>query len=199
MTENVTTTEMPAEVAVPDLSLKIDHSMVDLETLGKKPYCPILSIGACGFSFDHDGEDYFYVPVSLESCMQLGMKLDASTIIWWMKQSDEARMAAFCNPEAVPLPMALDMFTTYLASRPITLWGNSARFDMGILDAAYEVCGKQTPWQFWSEGDYRTIKQSKRAKEIKLVRFGEHHNALDDAVSQARHLKTINSQLELGM
>ena len=35
-----------------------------------------------------------------------------------------------------------DAITDYLNSRPAHLWGNSARFDMGILEAAYLACGK---------------------------------------------------------
>lgn len=174
------------------------HAMVDLETMGTAPYAPLVAIGACAFRLD-DGEpidDVFYQAIKLDSCLELGMRPSGGTIEWWMKQSPEAR-AVFDDPDAVTLPMALDAFTDWLQSRPLKLWGNSARFDMGLLEAAYKVCNKVVPWQFWNECCYRTIKNLPAAKAVTLQRVGTYHNALDDAISQALHLRAINQQLQL--
>lgn len=175
----------------------MSHDMLDLETVGKKPYCPVVAIGAVRFEMDDpDMEDIFYTPITLESCMDVGLKPDASTVVWWMGQSEAAR-AMFTDPSAVALPVALDAFTDWLNSRPDMLWGNSARFDCGILHAAYEACGKVVPWDHRNERCYRTIKELPKAKEIKLVRSGTHHHALYDAISQARHLQAIWKHLGL--
>lgn len=175
------------------------HIMVDIETMGTDPYCPVLSIGACRFAMDDsepDDDSLFYQVISLGSCMDLGLKPNPNTISWWMKQSDEAKKI-FTDPNAVPLPLALDAFTDWLNSRPDQLWGNSARFDCGILEACYKACGKVVPWDHWNERCYRTLKSSPKAKEIELVRMGIHHNALDDAISQAHHLRAIWKHLGL--
>lgn len=171
--------------------------MVDIETMGRRPYCPILSIGAVRFDTDPnrflvaDPEaDLFYQPIRLASCLDVGLKVDADTLIWWTQQDDKAR-SVLNDPSAVDLPIALDAFTDWLNSRPDRLWGNSARFDFGILEAAYVACGKEVPWQFWRERCYRTIKNEPYAEKVQLVRQGTYHNALDDAMSQADHLKRI--------
>lgn len=173
------------------------EAMVDLETLGKKPFCPILSIGAVAFRLDEDTlpDDVFYQAVTLESCLELGLRVDAGTLQWWLNQTKDAQ-AVFHDAAAVKLPHALDAFTDWLNSRPLTLWGNSARFDMGILEAAYHVCGKELPWPFWKEGCYRTLKNLPGAPKLG-PRVGTYHNALDDAMTQALHLREIMRSLNL--
>lgn len=173
------------------------HVMLDIETMGTDPYCPVVAIGACRFAMDEQLiTDTFYQPISLESCMELGLKPSAPTIVWWLNQSQEAQ-DLFANKQAAAttLPMALDAFTDWLNSRPDQLWGNSARFDCGILEATYKVCSKVVPWEHWNERCYRTIKSLPKAKGIKLVRSGVYHNAMDDAISQANHLREIYRQL----
>lgn len=175
--------------------------MVDLETLGTQPYSPILSIGACAFRLDEAGPivDVFYQAVDLESSLDLGMRPSGGTIKWWVQQDEAARARAFHDPEAVKLPLALDAFTDWLNSRPLKMWGNSARFDLGLLEAAYKLCSKEVPWQFWDERCYRTVKSLPGAKKVNLLRFGIHHNALDDAISQAVHLRQLYTKLGLNL
>lgn len=175
------------------------HVMLDLETMGTDPYAPVIAIGACRFTAGANPlhiDDTFYQAISLESCMALGLRPSASTIIWWAGQSKEAQ-AVLTDPGAIDLPLALDAFTDWYNSRPDELWGNSARFDLGLLEAAYKACGKTVPWRHWHERCYRTIKNLLKAEEIKLVRVGTHHNALDDAISQAMHLRAIWKHLGL--
>src|ERR1700731_2020740 len=113
-----------------------------------------------------------------------------------MQQNAEAQ-EVFTDPEAVTLPLALDAFTDWMNSRPYTLWGNSASFDCGLLADAYKACGKEIPWRFYREGCYRTIKNLSGARDVKLDRIGTHHNALDDAISQAQHMQLICKKLNL--
>ena len=196
--DTIETDTIVTPIAVP--FIEPNHAMLDLETLGKRPYCALLSIGACAMRLDRDEPitDLFYQPITLESCFEVGLKADASTIQWWMTNehvTQEARDNAF--QPGLPLPEALDAFTDWLQSRPLQLWGNSARFDLGILEAAYLVCGKEPPWDFRLERCYRTIKNLPGAAGVEFVRVGTYHNAVHDAVSQAIHLRQINMQLQL--
>lgn len=50
------------------------------------------------------------------------------------------------------------------------------------------AAGLEQPWAFWNDRCYRTLKAR---SELKIARTGTHHNALDDAKSQALHLITI--------
>ncbi|WP_322037924.1 3'-5' exonuclease [Burkholderia cenocepacia] len=167
-------------------------AMVDLETLGTEPFCPILSIGACAFNADSFSvsPDVFYQAITLESCISLGLRVDANTLGWWMDQAPAAQ-AVFRDPQAVTLPLALDAFTDWWNSRPMRIWGNSARFDMGILAAAYKACGKEIPWRWRDERCHRTVCNLPGAKDVPFERYGTYHNALDDALSQANHLQKV--------
>lgn len=70
----------------------MNHLMIDLETMGNGPYAPVISIGAVFFDLKtgETGGD-FSVNVSLESSMRYRARPDASTILWWMEQGEDAR------------------------------------------------------------------------------------------------------------
>jgi exodeoxyribonuclease VIII len=177
---------------------ELTEVMLDLETLGTAPYSPVLAIGACAFALDDSPiTDVFYQAIDLESCLELGMRPSSSTIKWWMQQEEAARVQAFNDIKQVKLSLALDAFTDWWGSRPMSMWGNSARFDCGLLEAAYRTCGKELPWDWFKERCYRTLKNLPGARSVALQRQGTHHNALDDAVSQAQHLRDIYRALGL--
>jgi len=71
------------------------------------------------------------------------------------------------------------------------MWGNGASFDNVILSETYLRLGMKAPWPFWKNKCYRTAKGMYPAVEIN--RSGTHHNALDDARSQAEHLIAIDA------
>lgn len=182
--------------------VQYSHVMVDLETMGNRPGCPVVAIGAVFFSQQHGllGPE-FYRKVDLESCVRVGLKLDTSTVLWWMEQSDEARRELYTG-ERVPLSQALCELSQFLATsassvldQPLRVWGNGANFDNPILVAAYEACQLFTPWKFWNDRCYRTIKSLR--PDIKIPRTGTHHNALHDAKSQARHLLDVANALNI--
>lgn len=165
--------------------------MLDLETMGTDPYSPIIAIGAVRFEAGPmQAMTSFYQSIKLESCMKLGLRPSASTIEWWMKQSDAAKRV-FEDEHAVDLPLALDAFTEWYGARPDNVWGNSAAFDIGLLKDAYKACGKDFPVAFYRERCYRTLKGLPGMDQFKLQRRGTHHNALDDAISQAHHCRDM--------
>ena len=65
--------------------------MIDLETLGTDPTAPIVAIGAVFFD-PKTGElgVEFSATIDFESACERRTP-DASTIKWWLKQSDDAR------------------------------------------------------------------------------------------------------------
>jgi exodeoxyribonuclease VIII len=165
------------------------HVMIDLETMGNRPSAPIIAIGAVMFDKD-EVHDEFYVVVDLADSVAEGAVMDPSTVLWWMKQSDEAR-AAFEAP-GKPLGFALGDFREWVSKYDISgVWGNGASFDNVILSEAYRRMGNDAPWPFWKDRCYRTVKS---ATKIPMGRTGTHHNALDDARDQALHLMAINDE-----
>lgn len=157
--------------------------MVDLETLGNGSNAVIISIGACAFD-PASGQitSEFYMTVDPQSCVDIGLKMDVSTVMWWMNQSDDAR-AAFKRPSA-PIEVVLQEFKAWYP-QAAALWGNGATFDNVILSNAYTLAGMQRPWHFTKDRCYRTLKNLR--PDIKQDRVGTHHNALDDAKFQALH------------
>lgn len=181
-----------------------DNIMIDLETMGTDPYSPVVAIGAVRFKMYNSGVidpttwGTFYQQITLQSCMEAGLKPSASTIEWWLTSegvSQQARDQTFTGDNRVKLVDALDAFTEWHNSGTDTLWGNSARFDLGLLSDCYRVLGKPVPWLHYHEGCYRTMKNLPAVQHIKLRRTGTHHNALDDALSQAMHLCEIVNHL----
>lgn len=165
-----------------DGAAQLDDAMIDIETLGKKPGAAVLSIGAVMFGVARLGEE-FYSPVLLQSCVDVGLTIDPSTVAWWMKQSDEARAAAFVT-DAPALPIVLQRFTNwFVAQKARHPWCHGATFDVPILDVAYEACGMPAPWKFYDVRDTRTLYDLAGVKVDRSQ--GTHHNALDDARAQA--------------
>ena len=164
------------------------HVMLDLETMGTRPDAPIIAIGAVMF----DGNailDEFYVNVDLESAVHTGRAVvDPKTVLWWMEQGGEARSALRGDREGIST--ALYKFRDWLKPvKPEGMWGNGASFDNVILSETYLRLDQPPPWPFWVDRCYRTMKNM--YPQIEMDRTGVHHNALDDAKSQALHLIKI--------
>ena len=154
--------------------------MLDLETLGNRPNAVIVAIGAVKFNALELGES-FYVRVDPRSCVAAGLEMDVETVQWWLAQSDEARKEI--TAPGIPLSMALAQFTGFLDHPEYRVWGNGAAFDNVIMASAYRAFNLPSPWRFWNDRCYRTVKGMFPA--VALKRGGTHHNALDDAMEQA--------------
>lgn len=166
------------------------HCMLDLETMGNGNRAAIIAIGAVIFDAQNVEQDGFYAQVSLDSSVRQGLEMDTSTILWWLQQSDAARAAFKGNEKSKQLVIVLEEFTIWLEKfGDVQIWGNGAAFDNTILSAAYRKCGIEQPWKFWNDRCYRTMKAL--FPDVKCDRFGTHHNALDDARTQAWHLIEI--------
>ena len=170
--------------------------MLDLETLSSQPDAAIVAIGACTFRADgtitpdESARRRFYLIVDAASAQQNGGHISASTVAWWMKQSDRAR-SIFGEHEARHINIAISEFANFCQEfgRDVRVWGNGASFDNVVLRGAYERIGGRAPWAFFNERCYRTLKNLR--PDVLMNRSGVHHNALDDAISQAQHAERI--------
>lgn len=173
------------------------HVMIDLETMGTGNDAAITAIGAVKFDPMHPGQidDSFYVGVDLTSAKAHGLTIDASTVMWWLHPDRADARASLLDSETVDLATALEGFAGWFGAESLPLWGNGATFDNVILRSAYKATGLHAPWAFWHDRCYRTLKGL--APDVALVREGTHHNALDDALSQAKHMQHIVQVLSL--
>lgn len=165
------------------------HIMIDLETMGTSPKAAIVSIGAVAFE---KGEIFarFYRNISLKSCMDVGLEVDADTIAWWMMQDDQARFD-FSSGHTAPLSDVLNHLARWTdENSPVeTVWGNGAAFDNVILRHAYQAVGLNPFWTYKQDRCYRTVKELH--PNIAYIHQGVKHNALDDAISQTMHLMSM--------
>jgi exodeoxyribonuclease VIII len=162
--------------------------MIDLETLSSRPNAVITSIGAVAFNPETSTiGGSFKVNVDPESGEKLGLHISAKTVVWWLQQSEQARMAMLSDPK--PLPEALKLLNAWIrlnAGDDATVWGNGATFDNVVISSNYEAAGVYRPWRFKNDWCYRTVKGL--YPEVRLERTGTHHDALDDAMTQTKHL-----------
>ena len=164
--------------------------MLDLETLGNSNNAVITQIGAVVFNTENGIVDQFHIRIDPQSCVDAGLKMDVSTVLWWMKQSDAAR--AEFDKVQISLDAALKGFAEFCKrtiDKDSGVWGNGVSFDNVILSNAYKAVGQKQPWMYWQDRCYRTLKQL--LKCIPAEEYGTAHNGLDDAIKQAHHLIKI--------
>lgn len=165
--------------------------MVDIETLGLEPGAAIVSIGAVVFGPAHTG-DTFFRSIDRESCVEAGLTIDEDTLEWWQDQ-EEAAKGQLEGGE--PLSDVLASFGSwYVGKGADEVWANSPSFDCEMLEAAYQAVGLEEPWAFHDERDYRTLRSLPCA--VDLEPNGTEHNALDDALNQARIAGQTLAKLE---
>lgn len=176
------------------------HVMLDIETLSTAPNAVIISIGAVKFTASGSAqgpagaidESTFYERIDPASCTQAGLHTDPATVAWWRRQSPEARKVL--DAGGGQLEDVLRRFLAWAGPRP-HIWGNGSDFDNVIVASACKAVGITRPWSYAQNRCYRTVKAL--APTVALNREGTHHNALDDACTQAEHLIRVLAHLQI--
>ena len=159
------------------------HVMIDLETMGNVPGSVIVAIGAVAFDVETGGSEapsHFYRTISLQSCLDVGLTVQGSTVEWWLRQGDAARGALLLDQKTIF--EALEDFSKWFpAGAPV--WGHGAIFDVSIIEAAFRAAMFEIPWGYRDSRDTRTLFSLVGQK---VGKGGVAHNALDDAIVQAQ-------------
>lgn len=187
----------------------LNNTMLDLETMGNGSNAAIVAIGAVLFDpYSGTTTAEFYQEIKLTSAVHYG-EMDASTVEWWMQQSDEAR-ALFSKENQsnrLTLKDALTEFSEWMNQgaefKNRMVWGNGSGFDNTILGNAYKAARLRQPWPFYGDRDVRTMvdlgRQLRGANPKRDLPFdGVAHNALDDAKHQAKYVSAIWHALRNG-
>jgi len=170
-----------------------NHLVVDLETLGRSDDAAVISVGlACGWwdKGEFATESVEFYP-GLDAQQEAGLgKVDESTVAWWLKQDEDARLAAadaLEDENAYNLPdlfVAIQAFLFRCRGKAggegakwfsdLRVWGNSPQFDLGKLVAMEEAARKierrqrifpvlgndHTLLNSWHVRDYRTYRKA---------------------------------------
>jgi len=168
--------------------------MVDLESMGKGSNSAICSLAAVEFDLKTGATGRsFYEIISIQSCLDAGLKVDGSTIEWWLQQSESARME-LTSGKAKSLQEVLFYFSVFcnaLGIDTLQVWGNGARFDLGLMHDAFRTVGNVVPWKFWNERDVRTLVSFAPEVKKNTPFDGTAHNALADCYHQIKYCSEI--------
>mgnify|MGYP001212003498 CR=1 FL=1 len=172
--------------------------MIDLETMGVGNNAAIVSIAAVRFDIQ-TGKTYefFEVNVDLNSSLNKGFKVSGSTILWWLSQSAEARGSLVLAP-SINIEEALTKFAEFLRPDDI-LWSNGLRFDIALLDDAYQLLNMKIPWDFHNERDVRTLVAFAPGIKDRCIKENknEKHIALNDCLLQILYCSEIYNKIKL--
>lgn len=183
----------------------MSHIMVDIESIDTELSAVVISIGAVVFKDDGStGEESlgprFYAEMTddLDTQVAAGRTISPDTVKWWMAQTKEAQKVfkptIHDNKDfRLSTIECLGEFGRFIGSngaREVQLWGNGSDFDNAIIADLYKSMKMAKPWSFGKNRCFRTLKNL-APKRTEVLRAGVHHNALDDAISQALHAQNI--------
>ena len=179
-------------------NIKCKQLMVDLETLGTSPDCPVISIGAAWFDIPtRTIGPTFYMALELTDQIDDRVRFaDASTIKWWLSQSNAAKHVF--KEGARPTADVLQLFYKWImqeagagknskATKNCYPWGNGCSFDLVILESMFKAYNVECPWLFYNQRDLRTYREYV-GNNKKVEKLGTDHNALDDSISQIKYI-----------
>jgi hypothetical protein len=161
--------------------------MLDFETWGTEPGSALRSIGACMFEphSDEIGET-FYANFADESCTKVGLVKDARTVSWWAEPDKATANKVFAVDQRDLAEVAASFDLWWRRQRAVFVWSQGSNFDGVLWEAAMRALGRSVPWKFYDTRDTRTAYDMAGLDTRKIRREGVHHNALDDALHQAK-------------
>lgn len=170
------------------------HVMIDLETLGTKSTSVFLSIAAVPFDpVAGCRGDAFVRNVDLQSAMDTGLTIDASTLKWWLEQRPDIMKRMFHNASEL-LEVMGEFHEWWNKHQFIYPWGNSASFDLKILEHGFHKVNMELPWKFYNERCYRTMAA---IFPVDLPKPDEAHDPVVDCTYQIKKLQRIYRNLQL--
>lgn len=164
----------------------MNHVMLDIETFGTKPGAVIRSIGLVQFSPEADelGKT-LYLNLDKQQQLDKGAHVCPNTEAWWERQSKSAKSQLETNIYGVGL--ALEIVIAFIKGAKIKfVWSHGSSFDTVLLENLFDRFGYKTPWLYYNTRDTRTIFDLAKFKCTDMPREGTAHNALDDAIHQAK-------------
>jgi hypothetical protein len=195
--------------------------MLDLETLGTKPGCAVLSIGAK--VFDPYGDNSvpsaappstsFYRNIDLFSSLMIGLTIDLATLDWW-RTKDKTAQDAFLLGGVKP-KTAIQQFNDWIVAcgnqyspleKSLTVWAKSPGFDCHVLEFVADLVGYRLEWHdderkqgFRTFRDVRTAIAMSGIDEKSITAKGTgrtQHNALDDCEVQILQVQAAYRMLK---
>ena len=175
-------------------------AMIDLETLSVTPESVILTLAAVKFNpFNTIGvTDKLYHKIDVDEQIQSGREINDDTLSWWSRQPPDVYNDAMTEHDRIPVKKSLQELTKFLVGVG-DIWCQGPVFDIVILENIYRQNQMHFPWQYWQIKDSRTLfgfLDFDPRKEIRAKDSKAHHNALDDAITQAMAVQQCYKKLK---
>lgn len=167
----------------------MNHAMIDLETMGVTNSPALLQIAAVQYNpFTGEMGAEFRQNICLESSVEAGLDISASTVEFWMRPYlQTARMWVLENPKHIN--EVLLNFSKWMKDHNIEyVHGNGSASDCVWLRSAYTAAKQNPPFTFREDMCMRTIRTlaSELGFSNSIIFEGVEHDGLDDAKHQVR-------------
>jgi hypothetical protein len=170
--------------------------MLDIETLGTKPDCVIVTFGAVKFNPYSLDEPHSGIYMRLDADEQIahGRSVEDDTLSWWMTQPEPVREEAIGEGDRWDIESFIKALNKFLVGSD-AIWAQGPSFDMVILENLYRQYGYPQPWLYYQIRDSRTL--FKVHGDPRVSGREGHHNALADCVYQAQGVQQIYNRLNI--
>ena len=183
--------------------------IIDIETLGTRPGCPVIEIGACAMDPDSgfivgnfsrrvcSGYSFENVKEVALGITYYGWKIERKTAEWWMSEPERAETLRkiMATPFVADNADALVAFIDWLHGMTddaagVRVWGNGPTFDLTILSETLLDADIEVPWHHTWERCVRTALEMAGYERgsVAWEEPGPRHRALNDARHEARKL-----------
>ena len=181
---------------------KINISL-DVETLGTSKKSVISQIGAVKFTDDGEIVDRFISNIDIkvyDNPFYRGLlDIDIQTVVWWLNQDEKAQKSVYSfglkreHPEK-----ALIRFAEWASDdKEVVFWSHNS-FDPSIVEENFKVWDLSCPIHRHNSFDIRTLFYFV-PKDESVEHVGVKHNALHDAIHQARQVSKSLQKLKKAM
>lgn len=177
--------------------------MLDIETAGRNRDALVIALGALEFDAYSDASGSgFEVMFDVEDAQRTGGVIDMSTIKWWLQQEQAIRNRMFNGLTGVRQGLK-DFSMWYKQINPQRVWANGTTFDISIMEDMLLRVGMRHPWHYRDVRDMRICRDLKDLAYKSTVRAiylqnTSQHDALADAIAQARVVQAYYRTLKLG-
>lgn len=181
------------------------HSMIDIESLGKTPGSIIVSIGIFNFYLvrkidgliDILATETLRIDIDIQDSIDWGLTIDWDTLKeFWIDKVGIQHLVNL-NSDTVNLEEGLNRLHSFTKGSSYT-WANHDKFDLGLIEKACDTVGVvSSSWTFWQCQDaatvYKIVYSSKKERdEVKKkvtplsheYTKGKEHDPVFDSVLQ---------------
>lgn len=170
-------------------------AMTDIETLSSHPDAAVIAIGLCLFD---ETQILDSCEILIDPRLAPGHR-DPDTWKWWNEQDPEV-FEKMMSGVLTPWTACEIMAERISEWNPKALWANPPSFDVVILRHLFRLYHIDFPVHFTKERDFRTMRKFADELDINYrepYEMRSAHDAVDDAVCQAKALQIILRDLAL--